>query len=387
MSAETIIMPLTFATFFICSVKGLTNLHQRTCVNYLLKGILSEKAKEGGYGVISDADCSNYANGKRKLSTDIQIELSKLPLEEIIKRLKGIDIWNFTTAADALKLLVENSSLSEKEKEALLKNYEADQELTFIAKVFLRSVRENNNQQLTRTQMDILNGYRDSYSIANDKNDILGIPEHQKQVNRTETDLHNDTENGEDISWMGDYASASIIEKPLMPSDREVVLRHDEIKLPKEYSWMLYILKPALTEAKLRKYSMNDFFKVLDIDAGTKNLQEGQLEYWQFKGAIDSIIVLLKRINFSDACGFVLQPVGVFELSQIENVEEVLRVASNVNVTMCTPLIFKDVPDFKLLLLVHRSKRKSIEQSLDTDHDNTRIYEKKRNPDNGYISH
>lgn len=303
--AETTIMPLTFATFFICSVKGLTNLHQRTCVNYLLKGILSEKAKEGGYDVISDADCSNYANGKRKLSTDIQIELSKLPLEEIIKRLKGTDIRNFTTAADALKLLVENSSLSEKEKEALLKNYQADQELAFIAKVFLRSVRENNNQQLTRTQMDILNGYRDSYSIANDKNDIPEIPEHQKQVNRTETDLHNDTENGEDISWMGDYVSASIIEKPLMPSDREVVLRHDEIKLPKEYSWMLYILKPALTEAKLRKYSMNDFFKVLDIDAGTKKLQEGQLEYWQFEGTIDSIIVFKENVyNQNNAIKF-----------------------------------------------------------------------------------
>lgn len=51
---------------------------------------------------------------------------------------------------------------------------------------------------------------------------------------------------------------------------------------------------------------------------------------------------------------------------------------------MCTPLTFKDVPDFKLLLLVHRSERKAKEQRLDTDHDNTKIYEKKRKSENGY---
>lgn len=234
--------------------------------------------------------------------------------------------------------------------------------------------------------MDTLNEYRDYYTSANDKNGTSGISEHQKSVNRTEADLHMETEDEEDISWMGNYVSASKIKKPSMPAEREVVMRHDEIKLPKEYSRLVYILKPALMEANLRKYSMNDFIKVLDIDAVSNSLQEGQLDYWQFEGAVDSIAGLLKKLNFWDACGFVLQPVGVFELSQIENVEKVLRVASNVNVTMCTPLIYKDVSNFKLILLVHRSERKAKEQSLDTDHDNTRIYEKKRNTENGYTS-
>ena len=89
---------------------------------------------------------------------------------------------------------------------------------------------------------------------------------------------------------------------------------------------------------------------------------------------------MLATLNFSDACGFVLQPVGVFELSQIENVEEVLRASSNVNVSICSPLIYKDVRDFKLILLVHRSERKAKEQRLDTEHDKTRVYEMTRKP-------
>ncbi len=373
MQGETI-MPLTFATFFICSVKDLTNLTQRTCVNFLLKGIFSEKAKDGGEGVLTDSECSNYVKGKRKLSTDIQIGLGKLNLDDIIERLKGINIRNLTIAADALEVLVRNSSLSEKEKKALLKNHQEDQEITFIAKVFLRSVKEDNCYLLTQAQEDTLKKYR----VSDDKNDTLAISTHQKLVNGAETE--------EDIGWMGDYVPASKIKKTIMPTDREVVMRHAEIKLPKEYSCMVYILKPALKEANLRKYSMNDFIKVLDIDAASNSLQEGQLEYLQFEGAIDSIVASLKMLNFSDACGFVIQPVGVFELSQIEIVEEVLRVASNVNVTMCTPLIYKDVPDFKLILLVHRSKRKAKEQSLDTDYDNTRIYEKMRKSKDGHTS-
>lgn len=323
MSAETI-MPLTFATFFICSVKGLTNLSQRTCVNLLLKGVLSEKAREGDFDVLSDADCSNYAKGKRKLSTDIQIELSKLTVEQIVERIKDTNIRDYTTAANVLSLLIRDSSIPEKEKDALLKNYCEDQELTFIAEVFLRSVREDNSQHLTRTQMDILNEYREYHTRANDKNGTSRIIDYQKQVSKTEIYLHEDDENKEDISWMGAYASVSIIERPPVPSSREVVMRQDVIHLPTEYLWMVYILKPALTEAKLRKCSLNDFFKVLDIDAGTKKLKEGQLEYWQFEGTIESIIALLKKIDFSDACGFVLQPVGAFELSKIEDVEKAL---------------------------------------------------------------
>lgn len=376
MPAETI-MPLTFATFFICGVKELTNLHQRICVNVLLKGMLLEKNIKVDACEISDPDCSNYAKGKRKLSTEIQIELSTLNLEEIIERIKRISIRNLTTAADALKILVKNSSLSEKDKEALLKNYREDQELTFIAKVFLRSVKEDNSQELTLTQRETLIKYRDYNSLLNDKNGIL-IHEHQKQVNEAETDLHANTEIDEDISWMDRYVPASMVEKPFMPDDSEVIIRHDEIKLPEEYARMVYLLKPALREANIRKLPMNTFIEVLDIDAASNSLREGQIEYWQFEGAIDAIAALFKKLNFLDACGFVIQPIGNFEIEQTQNMEEILKSVSNANVAMCSPLIYKDTPDFKLVLLVHKSKRKAKEQKLDTEHDHTRIYERKR---------
>lgn len=371
-------MPLTFATFFICSVKDLTNLHQRICVNLLLKGVLSGKAIEGDFRVIPDPDCSNYAKGKRKLSTEIQIELSTLTLEEIIGRLKSINIRDISKAAYALMVLVKNSSLSENEKEALLKNYQPDQEFSFIAKVFLRSVKEDNSQRLTSAQVDALKEYKDYYTLTNDENGILGIEEQQKQINEAEADLHANTENEEDISWMDNYVPASMVEKPFMPARSEVIIRHDEIELPEEYSRMVYILKPALRDANVRKLPMNTFIDVLDIDAASNSLREGKIEYWQFEGAIDAIVPIFKKLNFLDACGFVIQPIGTFEIAQIENIEKILRSVSNVNVAMCSPLIYKDTPDFKLILLVHKSERKAKEQRLDTEHDHTRIYEKKR---------
>lgn len=370
-------MPFTFATFYTCSVKELTNMPQRTCVNLLLKGILSKNANDGGDDVLSDADCSNYAKGKRKLSADIQFELDELTTEDIIKRLKEIKIRDFTIAAGALKTLIRNSSLSVREKEVLLKNYKPDQELAFIAEVFLRSVREDNSQPLTRTHMDTLNKYKE-HALAEDKNGTSAITEHQKPENSVGADLHEKIENKENFDWMGEYVSASMLEKTIMFADNGVAMHHEEIKLPEQYCRMVYILKPALTEANVRKIPMNQFIEVLDIDAASKSLREGRLECWQFEGTIDDIATSFEDFNFLDACGFVLQAIGAFEISQIEIIEKILRDASNANVPICSPLIYKDVPDFKLILLVHRSKRRAEEQRLDTEHDHTKIYERRQ---------
>lgn len=376
MSTETFI-PLTFATFFQCGVKGFTNMHQRTCVNLLLKGILSINAKDCNDDVISDADCSNYAKGKRKISADIQFGLSKLNTEEIIKRLKATEIRDFATAVDTLSVLIKNSLLPEKEKAVLLKHYREGQELTFIAEVFRRSVKEDNSQRLTKTQVDILNKYKESYTLSADTNSMSVMTKQQGPEYGTEVVLSEKIGNEENIDWMGEYVPASALEKAIMPADSGVVMQCGEINLPKEYGRMIYILKPALREANVRKYPMNTFIEVLDIDAASNSLREGRLEYWQFEGAIDAVAALFSRIDFSDVCGFILQPIGDFEISQIENIERILKDASNVNVSMCSPLIYKDVRDFKLILLAHRSKRKADEQRLDTDHDHTQIYDKK----------
>lgn len=377
MSTETT-MPLTFATFFQCGVKGFTNMHQRTCVNLLLKGILSINAKDSDIDVISDADCSNYVKGKRNLSADIQPKLNKLNTEDIIHRLEDTGIRDFTTTAGALSVLIRNSSLPEWEKAALLEHYQKDPKLTFIAEVFKRSVKADNRQGLTETQVDTLIGYRKLYTLEADKNGISVVTEQQRQEYSAEIVSHEKIENEENIDWMGEYVPASMLGKAIMPADSGIVIQYDEIKLPEEYWRMVYILKPALREANVRKFSMNTFIEVLDIDAASSSLREGSLEYWQFEGAIDTIAALFGRIDFSDVCGFILQPIGNFEISQIENIEKILKNASNVNVSMCSPLIYKDMRDFKLILLTHRSKRKSNEQRLDTDHDHTQIYDRKQ---------
>lgn len=148
-------IPLTFATFYTC-IRNFTNLRQRDCVNLLLRNkhpFLSD------WDTLSDAACSNYANGKRALSAELQIELFNLSIEDVIDRLNKIGIRDFTAVSNALIILVKHSSLSDNEKEKLIKCYEFEDELTFIATVFLRCVKEKNCYPLTRLQVETLNEY------------------------------------------------------------------------------------------------------------------------------------------------------------------------------------------------------------------------------------
>lgn len=177
-------MPFTFATFYICGVKRFTCLNQRNCVNLLLRNTYSDSP----YGdVLSDAECSNYAKGKRGLSTDLQNELLKLSVEDIIDRLNKISILDFTSVSNVLMVLVKNSSLSDKEKRKFTKCYVLEDELTFIATVFLRCIKEDNFHPLTHLEIQTLMGYINDSDLINIKRNNAPIT---VKVNKEETDMH-----------------------------------------------------------------------------------------------------------------------------------------------------------------------------------------------------
>lgn len=153
--SDRMTMPLTFATFYTCGIKQFTNFTQRDCVNILLQNYDFNSIDVFR---LSSSVCSNYANGKSSLRY-MQYELSNLTVEQAMDRLNKIGIRDFSAVSNALIILVKHSFLSDKEKGKLIKCYELENELTFIATVFLRCMKEDNLHPLSSLEIETLMGY------------------------------------------------------------------------------------------------------------------------------------------------------------------------------------------------------------------------------------
>lgn len=354
-------MPLTFATFYICGVKDLTTYKQRICVNILLKNIYPDKGGCIDTRVLTDTYCTNYTKGRRALSNDLQKDLNELSEEDAIERLERLGIQDKTIMSNALKFLVENSSLSENEKKELLESFHSEDKSIFVAKVFLKSIKGNNYNPITNEQINILTKYKTQSLDGINSNSA--ISENQKSVNRTDTFFHAETVNNENLTRENDRFSRSKLE-------------YDEFDLPNDYQKLMDILKAAMKEANLQFFQINEVIEAMDIDTIYNKLKEGYLEYWKVEGKIKHILVPFKRHDFSDVSAFAIHLIGHFDLSQSRAIEQFLRKVSNNNVTILTSLCYKEGTDIKLILLVHRNERKAMEQKLDDENDGTKVYKR-----------
>lgn len=165
-----------------------------------------------------------------------------------------------------------------------------------------------------------------------------------------------------------------MLDTPIGFTDSRVVIQHEKLELPTDYKRMIYLLKPTLREAKLRRFTINEFIEAMDIDAALYKLRNGSLEYWQFEGTIDWIISMLQMIYFRNVSEFAVQLIGGFDLDQSSALETTLKKVSNDNVTILSALAYKEATDVRLVLLVHRDDKKAKEQRLDTSHDKTHVY-------------
>lgn len=324
-------MPLTFATFYTCGIKRSTNLTQRECINLLLKGNLGSDS----INILSDSVCSHYAKGSKPLTSDLRVELLNLTKDETINRLNKINIQNFTVVANALCALVMDSSLPENGKETLLKYYDPKDELSFIAEVFLSCLKGDNLHSLSKEDIITLEGYRHIDSSA-----IL------ERINRRNTSVSDNqadatTDENEDFDWMRNYVPTSMINPPLAFVRGKVKAENAVIELPNDYSAMIYSLKPTLTESAFEKFTVEELTKAMDIDTAHNSfiLQKGSLEYWQFEGAMESILPSLKSYNFSEVSDFAFQLIGDFASKDVAKLIRCLNDISNDNVNILTSLL------------------------------------------------
>lgn len=377
MSSETGI-PLTFATFYICGIRKFTNLTQRNCTNFLLTG---KYVNTDSVDILSDSMCSNYVKGKKPLNSDIQVELLKLSKDEVIRRLSQIGIQNFTSSACGLQILVKNSNLSDYEKERLINCYKSNHELPFVAEVFLSCIKGDNYHPLDNAAIQTLESYRLSENSQSSHSAIYECSAPEGKLNPADLSASrtSDSGNAEDIDWMRNYVPDSMINSSITFVRSKVQIETAVLELPMDYRAMIYILKPTLTESTLQKFTFQSFVNAMNIDAINNTLEKGHLKYWQFEGAIESVLPILNNFNFSKVSDIALQLIGEFTLKDFELLKQYLRNASNENVNILSTLIFdKEMANIKLILIVHECSEKADEQKLDCEHDGTHLYNLRR---------
>ncbi|MCM1127685.1 MAG: hypothetical protein NC429_14595 [Lachnospiraceae bacterium] len=383
-------LPLTFATFYACGIKQFTNLTQRDCTNMLLKGNVELDSND----ILSDSVCSNYVNGKKNLASDLRVALLSLSNAEVVNRLNKLNIQNYTFSSGALFNLVINSSLADNEKERLISYSKQNDELTFIAEVFLICIKGDNYYPLTQPVITTLESYRHSTILGNSANNSSHIYEQNAWKNSSLSSNHstavsNASENNEDFDWMRNYVPNSILNIPPAFIRSKAKITTVPLELPRDYCAMIYVLKPALTESAFETFTIDEFTKTMDIDT-THNifkLQKGSLEYWQFEGAIDSILASLKRCNFSDVSDFAFQLIGEFTSRDVNILRQYLNDISNENVNILTSLIIDKEPlNVNLTLIAHKCDEKVEDQKADKDHDGTHNYTLRRSPVSDYKS-
>lgn len=369
-------IPLTFATFYACGIKQSTNLTQRNCINLLLRGYIGSDSSD----ILSDSVCTNYAKGKKNLSNELRVKLLNLDRESVIDRLEKINIQDFTVVSNALIALVINSALPENEKQRLLKCNESEDELAFIAEVFLNCIKGDNYISLSKLELNILESYRHNAGPASGKSNTPTKFDRTDRYDTTVSVSQSETktdDTDEDFDWMRNYISDSIIStRPSFVRDKVKTVTVT-LELPRDYNALIYSLKPTLTESAYEKFAIEDFINIMNIDVtrNTYSLKKGSLEYLQFEGTIESILPTLQNYNFSEVSDFAFQLIGEFTSKDVEKLKQYLKDISNDNVNILTSLIFdKELINVNLLLIAHKCNEKAVDQKSDRDHDGTHMY-------------
>lgn len=354
----------------------------------LLKGFVGSDSND----ILSDSVCSNYVKGKKNLTNELRIDLASLSNDEVVTRLNKLNIQDYTISFRVLLNLVMDSTLAHSEKERLLNYSKFDDKLKFIAEVFLICIKGDNLYLITQSVLAILESYRHNATLESSSNNNSYIF-NQKVLENLSANrpsaLTNESENIEDFDWMRNYISDSMINTPPTFIRNKVEITTVLLELPRDYSAMIYVLKPALTESAFETFTIDEFTKAMDIDTTHNifNLQKGSLEYWQFEGAIESISTSLKSYNFSNVSDFAFQLIGEFTSKDVNNLKQNLNEISNDNVNILTSLIIDREPaNVKLTLIVHKCYEKAEDQKADKDHDGTRRYRPHRSTTNEYKS-
>lgn len=129
------LLPLNFPVFYQCVVKGNTNLPQYNAVSVLLLGKLRENCETV---VITDAEATGYANGKRHIKKEILAQSTRISNEEANGRIMALGFQDIAKVSQIVRRLLYivdiSGSICEK-----LRGIPDD--TTLIANVFLMAVK------------------------------------------------------------------------------------------------------------------------------------------------------------------------------------------------------------------------------------------------------
>lgn len=376
-------LPLNFTTFYSCGIKPFTTISQRNCVNLLLKGV--HPTSDNSFDVLSDSVCSNYAKGKKSIKDELRVELLNLQNAELVRRIDSVGIQDPAQVSAALKRLIEHSGLRSRTKNSLLKNYDSENPLAFIAQVFNQAVRSTDARPLTDTEQEILESCIHGDISSSEGDDPQDMPSTAKISARSDSSpapsvsqLMESRDEDEEYEWMQDYLPATFASDSTSFAMTPVQLTNSPVNMPLDYRALIATLKPALTGDTLQTFSFADFISAMSIDEHNGNVLQGSLSNWVMCGSLKSICAAIDRIDFSKVSDFAIQLIGMFTLQEADAITATLRHATNSNVNILSALIYvKDAPELELRIISHLCPEKVKDQQLMSTED-IRIYDRKK---------
>ena len=356
------VLVLDFAAVYHCAIKPFKDKAQNRTVCILLLGDVDDKAKKLP---MSDAVCSNYINGKRAVPDNYRDQLAELTVDELERRLNRIGIHEYEYVAESLSHLVENVAMTKSQRNRLLSLYREGDPLTFINSVFRAASDTKSPKALTPTDITWLGS-------------MTAIPEEYPAAPSSPvSEPDSEPEQQEDIEWMRDYVPPKIPINVESFFGTPIKASRQVLSMPKDFSALVHLLKPALTGFPVDTFQFEDFVENMAINPASGKVKSGSLCSWKLIGPVEGIIGAIVGLNMSDVSDAAFIMRGRATVPDSKLIEKSIRQASNKNVTLLKALAFDSrLTDLEVTLILHIDAEKAKVQRnniVELDEDGVRI--------------
>ena len=342
------VLVLDFATVYHCAIKPFKDKPQNRTVCILLMGDVDDNAKKLP---MSDAVCSNYINGKRAVPDNYRDQLAELPVEDLERRLNRIGIHEYEYVAESLSHLVENVSMQKSQRSRLQGLYKEGDSLTFINQVFHVASDAKSPKALTATDIALLSSYKALPEEA--------VTEPSPAMSASEPEA----EPKEDIEWMRDYIPPKIQINVESFFGTPIKMSRQALTMPKDFSALVHLLKPALTGFPVDTFQYEDFVEKMSINPASGRLKNGSLCCWKLVGPVDGILGAIAGLKMSDVSDAAFIMRGRATVPDSKLIEKSIREVSNQNANILKALAFDSrLTELEVTLIVHIDPEKAASQ-------------------------
>ena len=133
--------------------------------------------------------------------------------------------------------------------------------------------------------------------------------------------------------------------------------------MPKDFSALVHLLKPALTGFPVDTFQFEDFVETMSINPASGRLKSGSLCCWKLVGPVDGILGAIIGLNMSDVSDAAFIMRGRATVPDSKLIEKSIRQASNPNATVLKALAFDSrLTELEVTLIVHIDSDKAASQ-------------------------